>query len=120
LRTVLHGVRSGEGVDHRGRLGLVVACLYLWKAFLINGVLQRQAAGAGKVEEVSVPCILSDPAIARCEIVIFNRCISYPFVTAVFIYTFYVTKEPLRGLVRFQTCELCRGGNKSSVCQKWG
>lgn len=48
--------RSGEGADHRAQLGLVDACLYLWQAFRVNGVLQRQFAGAGKVEEVSVLC----------------------------------------------------------------
>jgi hypothetical protein len=57
--------------------------------------------------------MLSDPAM-----VTFNRCISYPCFTALFICT--LSKEPLRGLVRFQTCELGRRGNKSSLCQKWG
>lgn len=98
--------------------GLVDACLYLWQAFLVNGVLQRQVAGAGKVEELSVLCMLSDPAMARCGMVIFNRCISYPCFAALFVYTFSVNKEPLRSLVRFQTCELRRRGNKSSMCQK--
>lgn len=41
------GVRSGEEADHIVQLGLVDACLYLWQAFLINGVLERQVAGAG-------------------------------------------------------------------------
>jgi len=89
-----------------GRRSLLTACY-------------RDRLRAQEMLKKCVLCMLSDPAMARCGMVNFNRRISYPWFTALFIYTFSVTKEPLRGLVRLQTCELSRRGNKTSMCQKW-
>lgn len=45
--------------------------------------------------EESVLCMLSDPAIARCGVAIFNRCISDPCVTALFSLHFFCNKRTL-------------------------